>query len=270
MPDKEIKPRGNRFFQRRKVGYFTFRRRRQPFYVLRIHAVPYQKKIVCPERRSDIGCKSGIGSQLFMIFKAVRRVVGRRDIPHIGHCDQLSRRIVPLFYHPVCAVVYLLRRCGRKRGLYPEIHRKLHLRPVIKRISRGIFDSLRVSEKFLIPPGIPGYVLLVNTGKPHELPLVMVSGEPHAGYVGKLPVEIYLLRRQVAVIVIDRKRPDSPVQLHSPGRAEQIVMFHLYSTCIILLRINYIPPQSKNQLRLFSFCIANPRMTWYNNPVHTA
>ena len=139
-----------------------------------------------------------------VVFQRICRVVRCRHKLHMALQHQLARGEVVFFDIRVCAVKNIVRTFRCQRVFNAEKHRKLHVRPHIKRVAHRSLEARRPCAELLARLRVACDERLRHAAGTHQTPLVVVAIKPDLRNIREFPVLQNLLRREVAVVVDDR------------------------------------------------------------------
>ena len=114
-----------------------------------------------------------------MPFKRVHGVVGGADDLNAGACDKPTDAHVRLCKLLVAKLPNLLGGAAVEHSVIAEITLKLKVAPVQKRIAHSLSENLRPFLELFTVRSVSGDVFLVNSGRAHQTPLVVVASQPY-------------------------------------------------------------------------------------------
>ena len=161
-------------------------------------------RLIGAERGQDAGHHSARFDRA-VIAQVVGGVVGRADHLDVRASDQPARGIAVGRQQFVRPVVDPLRRFGGQHLVDPEIAFQFELRPMEQGVSDRVGQHRRVGEKLVPVGGVARDILLLDPERAHRAPLVVVAAEHQFGDPGETVILRDLFRRDVAMIVDDRK-----------------------------------------------------------------
>ena len=149
--------------------------------------------LIRAESGQHLAVKVRQGRDLLVIRQVVRRVVGGAQHFDLALFNQCAGAKIPGSDGRIGAVVDVICRGGRQRGINAKIHLQFHMRPVIQRVADGVLQGVGKFLKLLSGAGVAGAVPLVHTAGAHGPPLIMIAGQPQGGNIRRLGVLIDLL-----------------------------------------------------------------------------
>ena len=171
--------------------------------------------LVGAEGRADLEAKIRDLRKLLMPLQRIDRIIGGSDELNIGLTNDAANSQVRVILKELgCFVPDFLCILGSQSLLDAEILLQLQIAPVVHRIADGHLKSLCKSKELLIGLCIAGYEVLRSAVAAHHSPLVVIAeiravcaaaAEPDLCDVVVAAILIDLLRRDVAVIIDDRK-----------------------------------------------------------------
>ena len=94
--------------------------------------------------------------------------------------------------------------CRTEEFVNAEVTAQLHVNPVMHRVAQGLWDCLGPGLEFFPWRGIACDQSLCDAVGTHQSPLVVVATQPELGDVLPSMVLCNFLRREMAVVIINR------------------------------------------------------------------
>ena len=158
--------------------------------------------LIGTERGQDLDRKAAC-LDLFVVFQAVRRVVGGADHLDVRPLHQSSCRIAFGLQEIGAAVEDAVGALGGQGFVDAEIARQFQVRPMVERVADAIRDGFGKRPELLPPGRVPGDVPFVNAERAHGSPLIVVAREHDLAHVRKAVVPGDLLRVEMAMVIDD-------------------------------------------------------------------
>jgi hypothetical protein len=167
--------------------------------------------LIRPPRRIQPGASPRPGRVLGVMFQRIGGVIGRAHHDHAEMAEEALRSKRVVLEARVGASVDGFCALAVQELADPEGFTKLHVRPVVERIAHGFGHRLRPRFELFPVVGVAGAVALAHPVGPHRPPFVVIAVQPQFREGAKPVVFRDLLRRQMGVIIDDRKALREPM-----------------------------------------------------------